>query len=308
MDILMPQLGETVTEGKITTWFKALGDAIKPGDNLFEIETDKVSMEVPSTSAGVLAEIRVSAGEIAPVGAVVAVIADSSAGVKPQSPARASAPSPVKVPAAPLRAPAGAPAAAEAPRKPVALEPFHEVRSPEHNFGPAKLAGGAAVTPLARRRASEAGIDLNRLTASGPRGRIVALDVERAIAGGAARAAAPARPVTPPAAGPSADRVKAYYEPGSYEEVPLDSMRRTIAVRLVEAKQTIPHFYLTVDCDIGKLVAAREEINASAPKDKDGKPAYKLSVNDFVIKAMALGLQKIPATNVSWTEGGMLKH
>jgi pyruvate dehydrogenase E2 component (dihydrolipoamide acetyltransferase) len=308
MDILMPQLGETVTEGKITTWFKALGDAIKPGDNLFEIETDKVSMEVPSTSAGVLAEIRVSAGEIAPVGAVVAVIADSSAGVKPQSPATASAPSPQKVPAAPLGAPAtGALAAAQAPRKPVALQPFHEVRSPEHNFGPAKLAGGAAVTPLARRRASEAGIDLNRLTASGPRGRIVALDVERAIAGGAARAAAPARPVTPPAAGPSADRVKAYYAPGSYEEVPLDSMRRTIAVRLVEAKQTIPHFYLTADVTIERLNQVREELNAVAAKAADGNPAFKLSINDFVIKALALALQRVPAANAVWAEDRILR-
>jgi len=307
MDILMPQLGETVTEGKITTWFKALGDAIKPGDNLFEIETDKVSMEVPSTSAGVLAEIRVSAGEIAPVGAVVAVIADSSAGVKPQSPAKASAPSPVKVPAAPVRAPAGAPAAAQAPRKPVALEPFHEVRSPEHNFGPAKLTGGAAVTPLARRRASETGIDLNRLTASGPHGRIVALDVERAIAGGAARAAAPARPVTPPAAGPSAERVKAYYAPGSYEEVPLDSMRRTIAVRLVEAKQTIPHFYLTADVTIERLNQVREELNAVAAKAADGNPAFKLSINDFVIKALALALQRVPAANAVWAEDRILR-
>ena len=309
MDILMPQLGETVTEGKITTWFKALGDAVKPGDNLFEIETDKVSMEVPSTSAGVLAEIRVSAGEIAPVGAVVAVIADSSAGVKPQSPAAASAPSPLKVPAAPPRAPAasGALAAAEAPRKPVALEPFHEVRSPEHNFGPAKLAGGAAVTPLARRRASEAGIDLNRLTASGPHGRIVALDVERAIAGGAARAAAPARPVTPLASGLSADRVKAYYTPGSYEEVPLDSMRRTIAVRLVEAKQTIPHFYLTADVTIERLNQVREELNAVAAKPADGNPAFKLSINDFVIKALALALQRVPAANAVWAEDRILR-
>ena len=107
---------------------------------------------------------------------------------------------------------------------------------------------------------------------------------------------------------PSDDKIRALFEPGSYEVVPHDNMRKIIARRLVEAKLTIPHFYLTLDCDIGKLLAAREEINAAAPKDKDGKPAYKLSVNDFVIKALALALQRVPDANVTWTEGGMLKH
>ena len=106
----------------------------------------------------------------------------------------------------------------------------------------------------------------------------------------------------------SDEQIRALFEPGSYEVVPHDNMRKIIARRLVEAKQTIPHFYLTVDCDIGKLLAAREEINAAAPKDKDGKPAYKISVNDFVIKALALALQRVPDANVTWTEGGMLKH
>ena len=107
---------------------------------------------------------------------------------------------------------------------------------------------------------------------------------------------------------PSDDKIRALFEPGSYEVVPHDNIRKIIARRLVEAKQTIPHFYLTIDCNIGKLLAAREEINAAAPKDKDGKPAYKLSVNDFVIKALALALQRVPDANVTWTEGGMLKH
>jgi pyruvate/2-oxoglutarate dehydrogenase complex dihydrolipoamide acyltransferase (E2) component len=191
MDILMPQLGETVAEGKITTWFKTIGDAIKPGDNLFEIETDKVSMEVPATSAGVLAEIRVPAGAVAPVGAVVAVVSDSGAAAtsKPASSGTAAAmPKPVAPPAAAPYVPAAASAAggsiAPAPRK-IALEPFREVRTPARNYGPATLPGGTAVTPLARRLASEAGIDLGRLAASGR--RIMARDVERAIANGTGR-------------------------------------------------------------------------------------------------------------------------
>jgi pyruvate dehydrogenase E2 component (dihydrolipoamide acetyltransferase) len=136
---------------------------------------------------------------------------------------------------------------------------------------------------------------------------VVARDVEEAKSGTGLKAPAPAGA---PAIAPSMSdqQVRALFEEGSYEVVPHDGMRRTIASRLTAAMQTIPHFYLTVDCNIGKLVEAREEINAAAPKDKDGKPIYKLSVNDFVIKALALALQKIPDANVSWTEGGMLKH
>src|SRR3981189_570269 len=155
MDVLMPQLGETVAEGKITKWFKAAGDKVAPGDNLFEIETDKVSMEVPATEVGVLTEVRVAAGEIAPVGAVVAVISASGAAVKP-TPAKPAAPPPAATPAA--RAPAAATAApiiqtasTPTPRPPVALDPFHEVRTPERNYGPAKLASGVTVRPLRRR-------------------------------------------------------------------------------------------------------------------------------------------------------------
>src|SRR5271169_3398087 len=179
MDVLMPQLGETVAEGKITKWFKSAGEPVKPGDNLFEIETDKVSMEVPSTTTGVLSEIRVPEGEIAPVGAVVAVIADGR-GAAASAPAAAKTPPPK--PAAP---PAHmAPQAASAPAlpaqhqaRPIKLDPFLEVRTPEHNFGPARLAGGVTVTPLARRLAGEAGLDLSWLRGSGPDGRIVARDV-----------------------------------------------------------------------------------------------------------------------------------
>ena len=162
---------------------------------------------------------------------------------------------------------------------------------------------------MARRLAKEAGIELGRINGSGPHGRIVARDVADAKSGKGLKA-----PAAAPAGGPSIapsmsdKQILALFEPGSYEVVPHDGMRRTIAQRLTASVQTVPHFYLTMDCDIGKLLAAREEINAAAPKDKEKKPLYKLSVNDFVIKAMAIALQRIPNCNVSWTEGGMLKH
>jgi pyruvate dehydrogenase E2 component (dihydrolipoamide acetyltransferase) len=306
MDILMPQLGETVAEGKITTWFKSIGDAVKPGDNLFEIETDKVSMEVPATSTGILTEIRVGAGEVAPVGAVVAVVAGAAGEPAARAPAVADTPAAAKAPMKAAPSPNAAampvfPAAAVTSATPparVMLDPFREVRTPERNYGPAKLASGAVVTPLARRLAAEAGIDLSRIVASGPHGRIVARDVQSAIAAapsGAARRA------------PSPERIKALYAEGTYEEVPLDSMRRTIAKRLVEATQTIPHFYLVADVAIERLEAVRREANAAALPDAAGEPAFKLSLNDFIIKALALALQRVPAANAVWAEDRILR-
>jgi pyruvate dehydrogenase E2 component (dihydrolipoamide acetyltransferase) len=162
---------------------------------------------------------------------------------------------------------------------------------------------------LARRLAKDAGIELGRITGTGPHGRVIARDVEQAKSGKGLKAPA-AAPAGGPALAPSMSdkQILALFEPGSYDIVPHDGMRRTIAQRLTASVQNVPHFYLTIDCDIGKLLVAREEINAAAPKDKEKKPLYKLSVNDFVIKAMAVALQKIPDCNVSWTEGGMVKH
>ena len=298
----MPQLGETVAEGKITKWFKSAGDAVNPGDNLFEIETDKVSMEVPSTTTGVLAEIRVPAGDVAPVGAIVAVISDKAGAA-----AGAATAAPAKAPASPPRAAAAPPPAPAQPRPVSApagpLDPFFEVRTPARNYGPAMLPGGTRVTPLARRLAGEAGIDLAGLSPSGPHGRVVARDVEAAIATKPAAAA----PAPSPAHATSADAIMALYRDTAFEEVPLDGMRRTIATRLVQAKQTIPHFYLTADVEIGRLLALREEANAAAPKDRDGNPAFKLSVNDLVIKAWAAALQRVPAANVVWAEDRILR-
>ena len=300
MNILMPQLGETVAEGKITKWFKSAGDAVKPGDNLFEIETDKVSMEVPATEAGTLSEIRVPEGEVAPVGAIVGVIGDGTGAVV-SAPAK-SGPAAVAAPKAPATAAAPlASAPPKSPQQPIKLDPFFEVRTPERNFGPARLSGGISVTPLARRLAGEAGIDLSRLKGSGPHGRIVARDVESAPRPHAAPSHAPL------AESPTADQVKALYDPAGYEEVPLDGMRKTIAARLQQAKQTIPHFYLTADIMIDALISVREEVNAAAPKDRDGKPLFKLSLNDFIIRALALALQRVPAANAAWAGDRILR-
>jgi pyruvate dehydrogenase E2 component (dihydrolipoamide acetyltransferase) len=323
MNILMPQLGETVAEGKITKWFKSAGEAVAPGDNLFEIETDKVSMEVPATSAGVLAEIRVAAGAVAPVGAVVAVIADGAgaaaektstaahAGPLPNPPPQAGEGTPNKPHSlagegtsknpSPL---AGEGRVGASPqRKATPLDPFFEVRTPERNFGPARLSGGVTVTPLARRLAAESGIDLSQLHGSGPHGRIVARDIEQA----------PPPQQKYASEAPSAERIKSLYEAHSYEEVPLDAMRRTIAARLTEA-QTVPHFYLTADVDIGRLIALREEANTAPlpnppPQAGEGSAGsgLKLSLNDFLIRAWALALQRVPAANAVWAGDRMLR-
>jgi pyruvate dehydrogenase E2 component (dihydrolipoamide acetyltransferase) len=292
MDVLMPQLGETVDKGKVTVWFKKVGDPVKPGENLFEIETDKVSMEIQAIAGGTLAEIRVPAGDEAPVGAVVAVISDgagkaaSPSAAAPKAPPKPSAPSPTAAP----------PARVARASAPIKLDPYFEVRTPERGYGPAKV-GGRDVTPRARRLAAEAGIELSRVRGTGPNGRIVAKDIETSPA---SRGAAPVGGLT-------LDQAKAIYRDTPYEEVPLDSMRRTIATRLVQAKQSIPHFYLTIDVDIGRLLTLREEANASAPRDKDGTSAFKLSVNDFVIKAWAAALKRVPAANAVWADDRILR-
>jgi pyruvate/2-oxoglutarate dehydrogenase complex dihydrolipoamide acyltransferase (E2) component len=196
MDVLMPQLGETVAEGKISKWFVKAGDSIQPGQNLFEIETDKVSMEVPAIAAGTLAAIHVAAGEVAPVGAVVAIIQGKGESISlekpaaPLTPAKAGVQSPAKKEAeldSRFRGNERSVAATAMQTTARQMEPFREVRSPERNYGPARLPGGAVVTPLARRLAGEAGIDLSKIKGSGPHGRIVAADIA-----GAKKAPAPA--------------------------------------------------------------------------------------------------------------------
>ena len=304
-NILMPALSPTMEKGNLAKWLKKEGDTIKSGDIIAEIETDKATMEVEAVDEGVLAKIVVPEGtaDVA-VNEVIGVIAGEGEDAKSVS-------APTKGDAPKAEAPKAEPAKAEA--APAAAAPAKAAEAPATSV-PAKSDGSRAfASPLARRIAKDAGLDLNAIKGSGPHGRIVEKDVEAAKAGGGAKAAPAAAPSAPkPAAaplasGPSDEQVKKLFEPGSYEEVPHDGMRKTIARRLTEAKQTVPHFYVTVDCELDALLKLRGELNAAAP-EKDGKPAYKLSVNDMVIKALALALKAVPDANVSWTDNTMLKH
>jgi pyruvate dehydrogenase E2 component (dihydrolipoamide acetyltransferase) len=322
VNILMPALSPTMEKGNLAKWLKKEGDKVKPGDVIAEIETDKATMEYEAVDEGTLAKIVVPEGTPdVPVQTLIAVLAEEGEDVKaaaavagkgaapkPAPPKAASpAPSAPAGAAAPVRAAPAAQAAPQAREAPRAAAP-PQVLSPQRG-GREEVARPNRVfsSPLARRLAREAGIDLARIQGSGPHGRVIARDVEAAKSGRGIMA--PAAPMAAPAAQGLADeKILALFEPGSYEVVSHDSIRKVIARRLLEAKLTIPHFYLTLDCNIDKLLGAREEINAAAPKDKEGKPAYKISVNDFVIKALALALQRVPDANVTWTEGAMLRH
>jgi len=305
INITMPALSPTMEEGNLAKWLVKEGDKVKSGDVIAEIETDKATMEVEAVDEGTLAKIVVPAGtDGVKVNALIAVLAadgeDVAAAAKggngaaaPAPAAKAEAPAPV-APSAPAAAPAAAPA-------PVAAQP-------------AKSEGARVFSsPLARRLAKDAGIDLSAIAGTGPHGRVVKKDVETAVAGGTAKpATAPVAGTAAPAAaplakGPSDDAVLKLFEPGSYELIPHDGMRKTIAKRLVESKQTIPHFYVSLDCELDALLALRAQLNAAAP-EQGGKPVYKLSVNDMVIKALALALRDVPNANVSWTESNMVKH
>lgn len=339
-DILMPALSPTMEKGNLVKWLKKEGESVKSGDILAEIETDKATMEVEAADEGVLARIVVPEGTAdVPVNTPIAVLAGEGEEV-------GDVPAPEKAPEPPAR-----PMPAEAASKPtddVAPGPqanghLSYARVDDAPQGPAvpdraaageegapNGAGGARrlfASPLARRTAQQAGLDLGRIKGSGPHGRIIARDLAAALKAGAGRGApaaepkpqarapegAPrpaAAPQAPPPAAPSgltAAQVKGLFEPGSFEEVPLDGMRKTVARRLTESKQNVPHFYLTVDVALDALLALREQLNADVPPGADGRPAFKLSVNDFVIKALALALQRVPDANVVWAEDRILK-
>lgn len=307
INITMPALSPTMEEGNLAKWLVKEGDKVKSGDVIAEIETDKATMEVEAVDEGTVAKIVVPAGtEGVKVNALIAVLAADGEDVA----AAAKGGNGVAAPAPPEKKeePAPAPAAASAPA-PAAAQPV--AAAPQA----AKAESGSRVfsSPLARRLAKDAGIDLSAIAGSGPHGRVIKKDVESAVAGGGAKpAAAPAAGAAAPAAAPlakgmSEDAVLKLFEPGSYELVPHDGMRKTIAKRLVESKQTIPHFYVSVDCELDALLALRAQLNAASP-EKDGKPVYKLSVNDMVIKALALALRDVPDANVSWTDSNMVKH
>ncbi|WP_028136214.1 pyruvate dehydrogenase complex dihydrolipoamide acetyltransferase [Bradyrhizobium japonicum] len=313
INILMPALSPTMEKGNLAKWLKKEGDKVKSGDVIAEIETDKATMEVEAIDEGTIAKILVPEGtQDVPVNDVIAVLAGEGEDVKAAGSAKPSASAAPPKAEKPAEAPAAEPAPAPAPAAPKAAPPPAAAPAPQAAAPAAQANGhGGRVfsSPLARRLAKEAGIDVGMVTGTGPHGRVVARDVEQAKSGKGLKAPA-AAPSSAPAIAPtmSDKQILSLFEPGSYEIVPHDGMRRTIAQRLTASIQNVPHFYLTIDCDIGKLLAAREEINAAAPKDKEKKPLYKISVNDFVIKAMAVALQKIPNCNVSWTESGMVKH
>ena len=294
--ILMPALSPTMEKGKLAKWLKHEGDTVRSGDVIAEIETDKATMEVEAVDEGRLGKIMVPEGtdDVAVNTPIAMILADG----EDASAIAASAPQ-----AAPPRPAEARPAEAT----PAEAKPQMAAPEPQPAAAPRSDASDGRIfaSPLARRLAKEAGVDIRLIKGSGPNGRIVKVDVE--TAGPQARGPAPARaPVIAPAM--SDEQLMKLFEPGSFEIVPHDGMRRIIGTRLLQAKQTIPHFYLTVDCVLDTLLEARATLNEHAPADKDGNPAWKLSVNDFLIKALGLALKRVPDANVTWTENALLKH
>jgi pyruvate dehydrogenase E2 component (dihydrolipoamide acetyltransferase) len=304
-NILMPALSPTMEEGKLSKWLVKEGDSVKSGDILAEIETDKATMEFEAVDEGRIGKILVAEGtEGVKVNAPIAVLLGEGekAGASVDIPAAmkdikdaVKAEAPQATDAANAKKPAEA-AKAEAPKAQAA----------------ASQADGKRIfaSPLARRIAANNGVDLSGIAGSGPRGRIVKADVENAKAGAAkpaASAPAAAGGAGIPGVAPLPD-ARLLYPAGSYVETPHDSMRKAIAKRLTSAKTLIPHYYLTVDCNLDALMAVREKMNAAAPKGKDKVPAYKLSVNDFIMKASAMALMKHPDVNASWTDTAILRH
>ncbi|SFU42697.1 pyruvate dehydrogenase E2 component (dihydrolipoamide acetyltransferase) [Methylobacterium sp. 174MFSha1.1] len=343
INVLMPALSPTMEKGNLAKWLKKEGDTVKSGDVLAEIETDKATMEVEAVDEGVLAKIVVPEGTAdVPVNDLIALIAEEgedpgsvqAGGGPKEAPAKAGTPEAGKAEGGRPHASAGN----ETPgggtmsyervdTAPEGARPSGSQPSGAKPNGAAPAPGGRLfASPLARRIAKQEGVDLAAVQGSGPHGRIIERDVRAALEGGTAKPAPqPAKDAAAPAAKPdqapsqkaaaaaappsglSAKQVMGMFEPGSYEEVPLDGMRKTIAKRLVESKQTVPHFYLSLDVELDALLSLREQVNAGATKDKDGKPAFKLSVNDFVIKALALALQRVPAANAVWAEDRILR-
>ncbi len=274
VEVILPRVDMDMATGKISKWHHKDGDKVAKGAALFEIETDKAAMEIDAPADGILRNIVVNEGSSAPVGSAVAwIYAEGEA---------------VSAPAAMATPVAQAASAPKAPSASVAAAPVSNGEAPR-------------ATPLARRLARQAGLTLAAIAGSGPRGRIVAADVRSASEGKPVPAAMPATAVP-------GDGVQKLYAPGSFDVVPVDGMRRTIAARLTESKQTVPHFYLSVTCTLDTLLATRERLNAAAPKGADGKPLWKLSINDFIIKAMGAALQKVPAANVTWAGDAILRH
>ncbi|MBP1178719.1 pyruvate dehydrogenase complex dihydrolipoamide acetyltransferase [Methylobacterium sp. PvR107] len=327
INVLMPALSPTMEKGNLAKWLKKEGDPIKSGDVLAEIETDKATMEVEAIDEGVLAKILVPEGTAdVPVNDLIAIIA--SEGEDPASvQAGGDAPKAASNGAAKPEPAAGASAADQNTTPGGGHMSYERINAAPEGAQPSGTPQGDSggrvfASPLARRIAKQEGVELGAVQGSGPHGRIIARDVQAAKAAGTTKAPAAAQPAAeapkaapaPKAAaaggapaGLTTDQVRGFFAKDSYEEVPLDGMRKTIAKRLTEAMQVAPHFYLTVDCELDALMKLRETLNGSAGKDRDGKPAFKLSVNDFVIKAMGLALTRVPAANAVWAEDRILR-
>ena len=291
--ILMPALSPTMTEGKLAKWLVGEGEEVNSGDVIAEIETDKATMEVEAVEEGKLGKILVPEGtEGVAVNNVIALLLEEGEDD--------SALDGVDVSAAPLGGNGGTPPAAAEPAAPAPSTSAPEPAAAPAAPPPQPAASGERIiaSPLARRMASQAGLDLAGVSGTGPNGRIVKADVEAAIAGGAsaAPAAASAAPAGAPAAPTNAEKLP--FEP-EFELEAHSTMRKTIARRLTESKQQVPHFYLTVDCEIDELLTLRKTLN------EKGDGAYKLSVNDLVIKAAAIALRRVPKANASWTDEGV---
>ena len=324
INITMPALSPTMEEGNLAKWLVKEGDTVSSGDVIAEIETDKATMEVEAVDEGTVAKIVVAAGtEGVKVNDVIAILAEEGEDVGEAAKGGGNgktqkAEPPLSPPAGEMSAQRteGGPSAGSASLGKGADESTSKPKSPP--LSPTVTSppqggreeGRIFASPLARRMAKEAGLDLAAVSGSGPKGRIVKSDIEAAARGGGAKTAPTAGTAAAPAAmakAPSDEQVLKNFAEGTYELVPHDGMRKTIAKRLVEAKQTIPHFYVAIDCELDALLALRKQLNDAAPV-KDDKPAYKLSVNDMVIKALALALRDVPDANVSWTETAMVKH
>lgn len=308
IDILMPALSPTMEKGNLSRWLKKEGDKIKPGDVIAEIETDKATMEVEAIDEGVLAKIVVPEGTAdVPVNDVIGLIAGegedakavASKGVLPHP---SSAITPSLQPTVPREQ--------AAPRQEASAQaPLPPTTSAVPNTLNGQPGLRMFASPLARRIAKDSGLDLASITGSGPHGRIVERDVKAALAHAPAALRTPEPAIVPLQAPALSDElIRKNFAPGSFDEAPHEQMRKIIAQRLIEASRTIPHFYLSADCNLDALISLRAAINAAAPRDKDGNPAYKISVNDFIIKALALALIRFPDANVTWTETAMLKH
>lgn len=304
--ITMPALSPTMEKGNLAKWLVKEGDTVKSGDIIAEIETDKATMEVEAADEGIVAKLVIPAGtHDVKVNSLIAVLAEEgedaaqaakaalaadTASIVPQAQQKPDSKAAEKESAAPVKQ-------ADMPNAP---EARHSAKG-----------SGIFASPLARRLAAQAGLDLAHISGSGPHGRIIQRDIEKAKQAGGAVFAGEAAVAWAAAPSQNEEAVLGLFKPEDYELVPHAAMRKVIARRLVESKQQIPHFYVTVDCDLDALLKLRAELNAAAPltkKEEAGAPAYKLSVNDMVIKAVALALKRIPAANVSWLDNGMIHH